>query len=501
MSCSGLKFRLAAHEAGIDINPNATYLASERLSLLDRVENGWANLNFDFVKIIPILHGASSLYTLTGDVLVLGDRKNRRILHHVTIPSREGGEELKWKKIDVGSRVINFGLSIYEHDLIAVVTLSEVLPHGNTTQIRLIQFSTGRPHPLAQKPIVTVDSEAPRWRDTLAIIEISGDHVVVTLNGRLYILEWRTGIPKLDNRIRNMYTSFVFLSPTILCIPNRWAGTLDIWHIPNEPVTSASPKPFLYLALPAHSPSIPITHIACRGEPNPSPNGTPHSTHAFHPSSEDAIIPFTIFFHVSTSDNYGVYMMYIHRRSLLELSLSRVSEVVPWEKWGPQRTRWFHYPDRTARWVSRAAATGQRAVVLSNLDEYEADGQDDAEKGDGDTDKDKDKEVEVDQSNPEPTQRVTVLDFNPNSLAKKRMNTSVGPRPLTRVVDKKTGLRTKHFLHPVESSLPYASQKIDLIDGPWDGLLMDKERLIGVKLNPENRFSLLQTYHIGDSRE
>ncbi|KAG6826964.1 hypothetical protein H0H92_013738 [Tricholoma furcatifolium] len=532
INCNGLKFRLAAHEAGVESNENTSYLAFDRLSLLDRLENGWANLNFDFVKIIPVLHRASPHYDLTGGVFVLGDHNNRGVLHHITFPSCEGGEEVQWKKTDVGSPMIEFGLSVYEHDLLAVMTFSDILPHVNVTQLRLIQFSTGRPHPLAQKPVLTV--EESRWPNPSTSIGISGGHLVVTFKNnsvdvaayfsRLYILEWKTGIVKLDYQSRNcMYEGFIFLSPTILCIPNRWGGTFDIWHIPNEPSTNVSPKPFLHLALPALSPPSTIAHISCRGEPSPSPNGTPYSSHAFHPSSADAIVPFTIFFYHPV-ENYDAHRMYVHRRSLLELSSSREKDVIPWEEWGPRRTRWFQHPTNTARWVT--TTTGQRAVILSNLDEYEdeeeeeeeegqhehghghenrhegqQDGQNKVGKGDEEDD-DKDNEDEDDQGDSElPAQRMTVLDFNPNSLMKKRMNTGDEPGPFIRVVRGKTVVRTKHILHPIETSLPYVSREIDLIYGSWEGLLMDEERLIGVKLNPEGCIALLQAYHVGGSRE
>ncbi|KAG6825958.1 hypothetical protein H0H92_001725 [Tricholoma furcatifolium] len=184
-----LQFRLAAHRAGVDVNTRTRHLACERLSLLNRLEHGCT----------------CGLEDFTGGFCVLGDDDNRELLHYFKMPSRRE-DEVEWKTIDVGSHVVGFGLSHYEHDLIAVLTSDprSIRPYVNIVQMHLIQFSTGKPHPLAQQPVLTVEESALTHAPT--VIGVVGDHLVAILGGssydrsvhdRFYILEWKTGIVKL----------------------------------------------------------------------------------------------------------------------------------------------------------------------------------------------------------------------------------------------------------------------------------------------------------------
>ncbi|KAG6825957.1 hypothetical protein H0H92_001724, partial [Tricholoma furcatifolium] len=224
-------------------------------------------------------------------------------------------------------------------------------------------------------------------------------------------------------------------------------------------------KPFLQLSLPKFSGDHTILHITCCGEPNPLPHGSPHSSQPFHPISADAVIIFAISAYCESQDIEEMYSLIVHRRSLLELCLGRerkpdyrpeinsngVAEVVSWEEWGPQRTRWFMNHDRITKWND--TAMGQRVVFLGTPDEDRA--------GDHDDDR------------AALAQRITVLDFNPNrvrELAKR----GAGPDVMNR----------NHVQDPVHASLPYVSvEKLETFSDscPLARILMDEERLVGVK--------------------
>ncbi|KAG6808248.1 hypothetical protein H0H92_004748 [Tricholoma furcatifolium] len=117
----GLQFRFLAHDAAVKINQSSNHVASERLSALRRLEGGWLNMSIDFQTKIPVLHYPSGLYDLSAGVCVLGDT-DRQTLHYCKLPSRET-DAVEWKQIKVGCVMVDFGLSVYEHDLIAVLTL------------------------------------------------------------------------------------------------------------------------------------------------------------------------------------------------------------------------------------------------------------------------------------------------------------------------------------------------------------------------------------------
>ncbi|KAG6827573.1 hypothetical protein H0H92_011266 [Tricholoma furcatifolium] len=424
------------------------------------------------------------------------------------MPSRKE-DEVEWKTIDIGSPVVNVGLSLSEHDLIAVLTFDShsLQPRIKVMQIRLIQFSTGKPHPLAQEPVLTVEESARTMPS--AVIGVVGDHLVailaknsrdISVHDRLYILEWKTGIVKLDIQPQSrMYSSFTFLSPTILCLPNRWEGTLDIWLIPNAPFdgTSASQfpsiKPFLQFSLPKFSGGHFVLDISCRGEPNPLLHGSPYSSQPFHPTTADAIIIFDISAYCHSHENEYMNTMMVHRRTLLELCLGRekkpdyrpeamfdskgAPEGVSWEEWGPQRTRWFLNHNRITGWIN--ITTGQRAVFIEPFDE------------------DEDEDVDTDDPVAR-VQRITVLDFNQYRV-KELTKREGGPNSLLRVVDREYVIRSNHLQDPLLTNLPYVSVEIGIpFDSrPLGGMLMDEERLVGVKLNSQGQITQLEVYHIG----
>ena len=87
--------------------------------------------------VIPLNHHPSGIYDLTGGVLLLGERQANQSavgtdnVHTVKLQSafdRHDDNKLSsdslWQKIDVGRQVIDVGLAIQEHDLIAIVTYS-----------------------------------------------------------------------------------------------------------------------------------------------------------------------------------------------------------------------------------------------------------------------------------------------------------------------------------------------------------------------------------------
>ncbi|KAG6826816.1 hypothetical protein H0H92_014285, partial [Tricholoma furcatifolium] len=293
---------------------------------------------------------------------------------------------------------------------------------------------------------------------------------------------------EIENQI---YHNVIFLSPTILCLPNRRQNTLDIWLIPDTPIAAtAIPliQPFLQLELPKLIRMSQIISISCRSEPNPSPQGMRHSTRPFHASSEDAIVIFNIC--VFGLTDMSTFTMYVHRRALLELCFSRERkpvytpevmldptlepEVVPWQEWGPDRTRWFQVEDRSSNWVT--TTVGQRAVILSNFSEEE--------------------EEEDEGNDEEPLQTVLMLDFNQRTVKKVASDQPEG----LRVVDRPSLLSSKYFSTPIESRLPCVVAKLNLppTGRPLAGLLIDEEWLVGVRtIEPHASIAELEVLHMG----
>lgn len=122
-----LKYRLATQAAAVEDNPFSRDPVSERLALLSSREDGWSQFLTDFRKTIPVVPLQLSFYDMTSGVYLLGDT-NRGALYYYVLPTRPG-DLGDWIRISIEDdmRQSNFtladvGMSLYEHDLIAVAT-------------------------------------------------------------------------------------------------------------------------------------------------------------------------------------------------------------------------------------------------------------------------------------------------------------------------------------------------------------------------------------------
>jgi len=110
---------------GID-NTSSPLTPQEKFERLRQVETSWAFLRPTFFTSARVKTAASSLYDLTGDSYVVGNSL-KTALHCLSLPSKKT-EEPKWREIDLGNPCVDFGLSVYENDLLAVVSRFALLP-------------------------------------------------------------------------------------------------------------------------------------------------------------------------------------------------------------------------------------------------------------------------------------------------------------------------------------------------------------------------------------
>ncbi|KAF5380137.1 hypothetical protein D9615_006303 [Tricholomella constricta] len=586
-----LQYRFATQAAAVDDNPHCKLIISERLALLKSREEGWARFNIDFRKSISVLHHPSGIYDMTGGIYLLGD-ESRRTLHYCTLPSKPS-DSVAWSQIHVEHTLVDMGLSIYEHDLIAIVTTK---PHPTDTsvhiiELNLLQFSTGQPHPRARNPVFFVAETG--WPRPAIGIEIVGDNIALItthfLNpfqprDRFYIFDWPTATLKMEIHAPNhTYSGLVFLSPTLLLLPNTRTAALDIWAIPDAPApaptsTTPPPRPLLSLLLPALAHNHMLVTLSCRGEPSPSPGaGTRFSPQPVHTRPADALLIFNVRvqhlvfgFGLGGAGGGGTFSMFARRGAVLglceqllernavgegaspplsvavspETGTAPVPDVdmdtdmgmgeeeveeeeeeeedsdeemyedaaadfdfplttglaivgpspspppapsaaldheherkplqVPWHAWGPPLTRWMDAADTPTRWITTSAGT--RCVLSSEL---------------GDAGEENENE------------RVRVLDFNPfvvrRCAAAKAAEAEYGEG--AQVVMGTSVLDHGAFEAPIVSALPYVcfAPRRDLALGfDFDGVLMDEERLLGLRTDPQtDRIVEIEVMHIG----
>jgi len=111
-----------------DMSPGLSY--PERLHILEKREEAWAMLDFRRSVEVFIPFNPSSQYDFTGGTFLLGtalDCESRHLtIGYSCIPlpslSDPQDQNLEWKGCSLETEILDVGLAVEEHDLIAAVT-------------------------------------------------------------------------------------------------------------------------------------------------------------------------------------------------------------------------------------------------------------------------------------------------------------------------------------------------------------------------------------------
>lgn len=118
------QYKMAVAFAGLQDNPNSTLVAAERLEALKSYEYAWQNFAIRKHQKIPVTYQSSGLYDLSQGIYVLGEFQ----VGHLQYPTSFlrwvdlSQDEPSWQRISVDRNVIDFGVAVQEHNLIALVT-------------------------------------------------------------------------------------------------------------------------------------------------------------------------------------------------------------------------------------------------------------------------------------------------------------------------------------------------------------------------------------------
>ncbi len=134
-STAALQYVIELHVAGRIDNTASSLVPGERLRILREKERAWRHVDLSDRKVLPLRHSPSGIYDLTGGVLLLGERwhtegtTGTESVHTVRLHSAFNEQIASqanrlWSHLDLGRPVIDVGLAIQEHDLIAIVTYS-----------------------------------------------------------------------------------------------------------------------------------------------------------------------------------------------------------------------------------------------------------------------------------------------------------------------------------------------------------------------------------------
>jgi hypothetical protein len=119
----------------LPIRPGLCY--SDRLRVLERREEAWATLGFREAVQVRVPFDSTGIYDFTGGAFLLGTRlysASRRPTigySYVSLPSiseetdrdqDQDRQKLQWMGLNLGIQILDVGLAVHEHDLIAALT-------------------------------------------------------------------------------------------------------------------------------------------------------------------------------------------------------------------------------------------------------------------------------------------------------------------------------------------------------------------------------------------
>lgn len=119
-----LQYRIALSTFKATDNPSCPLNISGRFKALKDSEVAWTHLRKDFKRRIAVNHEVSGIYDLSDGVFLLGNA-TRTALQYIKLPSSIE-DDVEWKKIELNHSegiIIDMGFCLYEHDLLAVVTM------------------------------------------------------------------------------------------------------------------------------------------------------------------------------------------------------------------------------------------------------------------------------------------------------------------------------------------------------------------------------------------
>ncbi|OCH87066.1 hypothetical protein OBBRIDRAFT_782191 [Obba rivulosa] len=393
-----LQYLIELGIAAYEDNPSSTVPLVDRLRLLKATQRAWNSLDFGPPRAIRVPFNPSSIYDLSAEVFLLGETQSTSqfpgtdAVRFIFLDQPGMTDTPPWRSVDLQQKIIDVGLAVHEHDLMALVTYNTLSVQAAAISIHLVQLSTGEYHPAAAQPCILVSEGSFIPGECVLSIEIVGDTLGILLNfpflravprsSSFHIFNWKTGSLRfLREAPHGTYDAFVFLAADTIVLPNLHLNTLEICPVaPLSDDTDRSPAPLwtlYHLELPPLSDTAIPFRIWCRAEPNPT--GPPTQRTAadrapFRPDPASAIVLFNVF----TFDGrhrLHTFSLLTHRTTLLRPPPCTAplepgdpaphepgdAPHVPWPAWGPPACRLFKADTLVTRWITTTC--GQRFIA------------------------------------------------------------------------------------------------------------------------------------------
>ncbi|KAF8506454.1 hypothetical protein JB92DRAFT_724969 [Gautieria morchelliformis] len=315
---------------------------AERLARLRTIERGWAKFFFRQKVTITSMPGGTT-WLLRGGVLAHRSAiAMGSVLSFIQLPSAIRRTRVHTWQSDMRVNILQFAIDPAQ-DLVALVACPQT-PAGqpHTFLIHLRTMSTGARHPCAAEPVLSC-VPAPLNRQSFRI-QIMGEFLAalyrtpeIYLKNILYIWNWKTGQLLI---VRFAFPSCAEVFKNVRCISNPYLfpqPELVVYDfIAARPEGSMEPRLVRIYQLPCISPNTASRTFIPGSEPPPE---LPTS---FYPTSCSRLL--TIIMHFTYNPEEArdcYYLLFVHASSLLEVDARSNAEqlTVPWENWGPLKTR------------------------------------------------------------------------------------------------------------------------------------------------------------------
>ena len=128
---SNLRYLVQMERSGVSDDLRSGLCHSDRLHILERREEAWEALDFRKTVQVCVPFDSTGIYDFTGGAFLLGTRlysASRRPTigySYVSLPSlpeEQDHQELQWTGLNLGIQILDVGLAVHEHDLIAALT-------------------------------------------------------------------------------------------------------------------------------------------------------------------------------------------------------------------------------------------------------------------------------------------------------------------------------------------------------------------------------------------
>ncbi|CAK5271668.1 unnamed protein product [Mycena citricolor] len=510
-SSVAIAYRRALHSACVEESPTFSHPASSPSPVSDRLRL-LRRTNERFTAFDPVHRGSltvpfptTSIYDLAGDVFVLGDGCGEMVDGRCTgvrvLQTRvaaaaaakseglvEGVDEDVWRRINAGKPIIDFGLAVEEHDLIAMVTYVSVDQTRRQIDVSFFHFSTGAPHSQARRHVLPVQETDTAHGPPTVSIEIVGENLAMSLfygnahtaeRDSLHVFNWRTGMRKKSDFFPVSSPGLIFLTPRHLLLPDVRVQYFVIVEYPDSDSEVTEPALAL-LEFPSIMNHTEVLHVQCRVSPtaaaspnSPASSGAPSSR--FVPRAEDAIILFS--FAMGRFDQQGLlqaaddHVFVISKRPLYDKLLGgpMSRERLSWDEWAAPAMCYIDGEDLHFRYIT--VTHGQRLVY-------------------------------IDHAAAEARAPVRILDFNAGRFEDARRRGAVdGPHAVVQPMEggKPRGIvrQFRAFRKPLESTLPYVeTTSKELFD--WGAAIINDECILGVQFGVIAHALSLEVLHFGE---